>query len=184
MRRTAEWLLLPLFLLPIVVGIGLHLWAQHDYERRLDRVRADGAGTLARILAREENEDPRRRMWSHSAALTRQVTNPRWATTKVVTRLEWEGQTAYLFGAWSQEVARPTPTWVGAASYPAGLTAGGLSDAGVRLAVQTGETKAFTENEDDVAAAFRTLLEEPRLLLLSHTPLPAQTKLWLVRRWK
>ena len=183
MRRSAEWLLLPLFLLPFAAGIGLHLWAQADYDQRLEAVRRSGEATLRRMLSEDERRGGQARRAALEAATARigLVTS---VGRRDAVAFEVDGRRAWLRAAWPAQVSRPPGRWIGTALFPAGPTPEALADPGVRLALQTEGPPPQGVPEDPVSQAFRTLLEEPRPWLLRRTPLPAATKRYLVRRWR
>jgi len=177
-RRAAEWLLLPLFLLPLGVALGLHIWAQTDYDRQLQRYREGG---LAEVSAWQAAP--------HTRLLIEQAWSMQQARLFVLQRrsrpwhLRLGGTDLRVQVRWPRGMSAPSLLWRGAEYLPAGVSTAGLADPETRLALQLGQPEAVVEAQDAITRAFQVLLKEPRLLLLAQTALPATTKQYLVRRW-
>src|SRR5437870_711887 len=77
---------------------------------------------------------------------------------------------------------RPQPETLLAPVFAAGLRPAALADANVRLAVESGTPPARQEGADDGTVAFRDAIERPDAARLREAPLPASTKLYLLRR--
>ncbi len=174
MRRTAaEWLLVPVFALPVLAAAALLVWAREDYAARVEPYRREGE-TLARRWAARET--------GHVAWVAE-----RWAESLPRPQAETPGWVPFRHAAVSGfvrvETARPPQgPWVLAAERPAGLRAGALADAGVRIALETGLPAARHPAADEATVAFAEFVAAPVASRLRAAPLPAATKLYLLRR--
>lgn len=171
MRRPAtEWLLAPVFALPLVAAASLVLWARHDYLRRIEPYRGDGEAAARRWIARDE------------ARLA-------WLAGEIASALPQAAVPGYV------PVAHPlatvlvrvpgaptSSTWTVTSDYPGGVTPAGLADADARVAVETGTAAAREVPVDPGTAAFRDVLARRDLDALRTAPLPAATKLYLLDR--
>jgi len=73
--------------------------------------------------------------------------------------------------------------WRFTTRFPGGLAPGALAAPATRLAAETGRPPASLDAVDPHARRFAALLRKPDLAALRTAPLPAQTKLFLARRW-
>jgi signal transduction histidine kinase len=173
-RRFAEWLLVPLFLLPLL-GVG---WFCLDQRQRyLDEIAPffeDGAGEAAAWL---ERDPPRELRLSRFFAPGAPSLGP--AENQIPFALP-EGSGVVLL----DEHALGVEPWTFSAEYPVGLSAESLADPGVRIEVETGTAPAAAAPMDAGTTALIALGPAPDLDLLRAAPLPAMTKLFLVRQWR
>jgi signal transduction histidine kinase len=173
-RRIApEWLLVPVFALPLAAAGALVIWARHDYFAALRPFRDDGAALARRWIA----ADPARVAWAKQ----------RFAESVRIPGAADAGWIAFRHGAASGFVRAegaegPRAPWFLATGFPAGLTSAALGDANVRLAVEAGTPQSAHAGADPGTAAFRAILETRDLDRLRTAPLPAATKLYLLRR--
>ena len=177
MRSAAEWLVLPLFVLPLLLALGVHLWARAEHQRTLDRYRFDGAAEAARWL------DP-----NGGAAA--------WIPSRWSADLE----TLQAGRSPDQSVAFAHPTlrgrvdlgrhrltaapWRFVEGYPAGLAPAALTNPETRLRIETGAAPASLEGVDEATRAFRDLLTSRDLDRLRTAPLSVATKRYVVRTWQ
>jgi signal transduction histidine kinase len=172
-RGRPEWLVLPLFLLPLGVAAVLCLDARSRYEATMARARREG-----RDVAEEWLRDPTGgRGWARRFAedLGRLEAGP-----AVPLRFEplSPGDPPAL--AHCRGAGEP---WKFAARYPGSLPAIALRDPDVRLAVEAGTPPAALDCAEPEAKEFHALVEAPDLARLREAPLPAATKLFLARQW-
>jgi signal transduction histidine kinase len=172
-RLAPEGLLVPVFALPLAAAAGLVVWARHDYFARLRPYRDDGA-TLAR---RWIDADPARVAWAAQ----------QFAETVRLPGAGDEGWLAFRHSAVSGFVradglAGPREPWLLTTSFPAGLTSAALGDANTRLAIESGTPEGAHPGADAGTVAFRSILATRDLDGLRTAPLPAATKLYLLRR--
>ncbi len=178
MRARAEWLLLPLFLLPFVVAGALVVFAVDARKAELAAVRRDAP---ARVRA-----------W---------LTGPRgpaaWMPERVA-RAYQPGGSALGDETTTVPVRHPLGTprvrlgkqglgadpWRFAGALPAGLPGATLADPTTRLDLSTGKPAARIGGLDPATDALIGLLDTPDLARLRDAPLAAATKGWLLRRWR
>jgi signal transduction histidine kinase len=164
-RGRTEWLVLPLFLLPLGVAAVLCIEARARYRTEMARARRDGKGVAGAWLAASPlgGEGWVRRLEADAP-------EPRPAA-----RLHFEGVEAVTAGEGE---------WVFSDRYPGSLTPAALRDQQVRLAVETGMPPASLDGAEPEARLFKQLFEKPDLDLLRKARLPAATKLYLARHAK
>lgn len=164
-RGNSEWLLVPLFLLPLLAGGAFVLFARGAYVDAVRPYRDDGPRLAARWLAaRPEAADFLFREFERRH-------DPGDAGTPV----DLDG--------FPLRIAGPAgPAWTFSRSFPAGLTPAALAESKTRLAIETGAAPASAGAVDAGTAAFRTLLAAPDPALLRAAPLPPTTKRFLLRR--
>lgn len=164
---------MPVFALPLLSAAALALWSRHDYLARLATFRDDGA-----VLARRWiDADPARVAWAAQ----------QFAETIRIPGADDSGWIAFRHPAASgfvraEGAVGPHEPWLLTADFPAGLTAAALGDADARLAVESGTPEGAHPGADAGTAAFRTVLATHDLDRLRTAPLPAATKLYLLRR--
>jgi signal transduction histidine kinase len=172
-KSLSEWLLVPLFLLPFAVGGGLCWFAADAHERELAPYRY--AGEL------------QAKIWLRDTSTTAWMRNSFYDDV-----LEASGEDGWIDfthpgGDGRVRVdagAAGSGAWTLALRYPAGLLPEALSDAGIRLKIETGAAPAEIEGADAATLAFRDLYVERDLDRLRTAPLPASTKLFLLGRWR
>ena len=174
MRRLApEWLLVPVFALPLAAAAGLVLWARHDYFAGLRPYR-DGGSEIAR---RWIEADQGRVAWAAQ----------QFGETVKLPGADDAGWIAFRHPNVSGFVRAegspgPRAPWLLTRDFPAGLTAKALGDANVRLAIEAGTPEGAHSGADGGTHAFRAILETRDLEQLRTAPLPAATKLYLLTR--
>ncbi len=173
MRRGAsEWLLLPLFLLPLLLGAGFVAWSRAAYFRDLAPGRAGGERLADDWLRRA----PEKGEW-----LARRFGEVAGAAAE-------GGVPVVLDGFAAVVVPRPEglgdEPWTFTRVHPAGLTSTSLADGKTRLAVEAGAPPADAGTVDGATLAFRALLAGPDLQSLRDAPLPAAAKRFLLSRWR
>jgi signal transduction histidine kinase len=170
----AEWLLLPLFLLPVAVGIGALGLAAELHRREMDPYVRDGERRAeARLREPARSGDLARSLEGVAARLLE--SDRGWIG---FTHPGGPGQVRWPRGALGAE------PWVVTGGYASGLLPEALADAGIRLRVETGTAPGTVEGADPAAVAFRRLYLARDLDDLRTAPLPATTKRFLVRRWR
>jgi len=181
LRRAAEWLLLPLFLLPVGIAAGLHFWAGAAYRAELRGYREEGPARVQAWLREGGAGHDILGEFEGAHAQTLRRTSRSYVQTFRVTCGEATGQVRMRPDF---PHANGGLEWRLAESYPAGLRPDALTDARTRLAVETGRTPEVTEALDAPSREFLALLDSPEIRRLSRAQLPASTKLYLVRRWR
>lgn len=171
MRPKTEWLILPLFVLPLLLGLAFHLWASAAHERDLDVYRRHGAEQVIRLTAPGgaaadyvENWEAPGSLGGHPGAY-------------VPVRI---GTTTLRAWAWKFSDTRP---WTFDTVLPEGLAASALTDKAIRVKLETGTPPIDLLGPDHVARTFRKLLERPDLDALRQAVLPPATKRYIVERW-
>jgi signal transduction histidine kinase len=173
-RSFADWLLIPLFLLPLAAGGGFAIHARRVYLAEIEHYRKDGAAVAAQWLEDLPPGDLRL-----SRAFGGEDAGGLPAEQKVRFRLLGrEG------AVWFGPHALGSGAWVLSSEYPVGLPAKALADPAVRLAIETGKRPLDAATVDDGTDALSALWSAPDPELLRAAPLPAMTKLFLVRQWK
>ena len=125
-RSLADWLLLPLFLLPLLAGAGFSLDARHRYLEEIAEFSTNGEQVATKWLEAEPPGDLR--LDRILAAVRDQP-----ADQQVPFRLSgvegvvWLGQHSLGAGKWAFSN-----------EYPVGLSAESLKDSKVRIEVETG----------------------------------------------
>ncbi len=178
MRSLAEWLLLPLFLLPLLVGVGLGLWARERHRAEVERVRVGGAEVARRWLATPDG--PAAWMPAEAVAAFRPGRSLRGQEIDWIPFVHPTG----LGEVWLPGTALGRTPWVIHDAYPAGLTSDALADEDVRLRIEVGTTPVRVARVDEATTVLADLLDAPDLATLRQAPLPAATKLFLVSRWE
>jgi signal transduction histidine kinase len=173
MRRTLpEWLLLPLFLLPVVAGAVFCLYARASYRDDIEPYRRNGR-QMAEEWLREASPKPD---LGRTFDLVREH---RWPAEGLV-EFRWSGGSGSVF---LPDNFLGPEAWLLADEYPTGLSAAALGDPEVRIEIEKGTAPASLAGVDPGTVALRDLAGEPDLDRLRDAPLPAMTKLFLVRRW-
>lgn len=178
MRTTAEWLLLPLFLLPLVVAVGLVAWAGGMQDARHEAYRSDARDVV--------------RAW---------VTAPQgraaWMSERVARAFLPGGSglgddTDYVAVDHAEGAPRirlpghglGKRTWHVGRALPIGLPLTALADSELRLRLETGTPAAAIEGIDAATAELEALLDAPDLERLRRSGLPTATQAYLIRRWE
>src|SRR5262245_47684712 len=153
MRRTAsEWLLLPVFLLPLVAAAGLAVWAREDYFGRVETYRKDGA-----VLARRWLERDAGRVGWLAESFSASLPQPR---AGIAGWVPFRHPRASGFVR-ADGVPAQERTWEIGAEMPCGLTAVGLTDASARMAIEMGTPPARLPSADAGTVAFRQIAVSP-----------------------
>ncbi len=175
MRRSrAEWLVLPLALLPLVVAAVLCLLARSAYRAQPAPFLADGRAEAAAWLAGlADGGSALRRSFATDFGALPPPPGYRDVPFDVAGR---EGRVRLPEGPLSGAA------WHFTEHLPTGLSAAALGDAQVRLLVESGRPPAATDGVSPQARSFAGLLAGPTLAALRDAPLPASTKAFLVRR--
>ena len=169
MRSLAEWLVVPLLLLPVAAGAGLVLWAQDAHRRA--QAPYQGAGA-AEAWLREDGAAG----WMPDRVADLETRLPadlvccRHPTASAYLRVPCE--------------AMGTGGWVFSADLASPLTPAMLVEPGVRLALETGSAPVDIDGVAEGAAALRALLAAPDLGALRNAPLPPLTKRYVLGRWR
>ena len=180
MRRVAEWLLLPLFLLPVGVALGLHLWVGRVYEVELSRYESGSAGLARQWLAEGGAGHRLLRNFDQQQEYALRLSEPGYRAFHV----SLGARRGKVFIGLPRAFFHISPEWRLAETFPAGLTSDALADPQTRLALETGQPDAAFEGLDASSRAFVELLDSPEIRRLARESLPAATKLYLVRRWR
>lgn len=161
MRLRVEWLLLPLLVLPLLLALGVHLWASAAHERDLDAYRVRGHEQFVRLTsdptALPDLRDPSRR-----PGVTATI-----GTTRI--RVVVQGLDA--------------GTWNFAPDFPEGISAAALADDEMRMKLQTGTRPVSLPGVDEATRGLHGLLQERSLPALRIAQLPAATKRYVLERW-
>lgn len=159
-----EWLVLPLFLLPLLAAGALALFARSAFL-------ADARGwDLARVRAWIDEPDGPAREWADF--FVQRVQAP-------VGAIRVEGDRGPALVVFPRE-ALGDEMWRFSDRYPGGPSARMLADPAGRLALETG---AAPPVDDRAAATFAALLAKPDLTKLRVSLLPPGTKRFLAARW-
>jgi signal transduction histidine kinase len=163
----------PVFALPALAAAALVLWARHDYFARVDPYRRDGERAAVRWIDRDRD----RVGWIAS----------QFAESLPKPSAQDDGWEAFCHptgaGFVRTDGARaPQASWELSADYAKGLRPAALADANVRLAIETGAPSATQPGADAGTASFAALCTTPDAARLRSAPLPASTKLYLLRR--
>lgn len=176
-RPSPEWLLLPVFVLPLAVAATLAFVARSAYLGTLASYRRDGAAHARRWL-----DDPQVAAWTVSRfdGALRSATE------------DGAGWDAFRRGDLAGRVRRPGGTsggsapWILATDFAGGLTPAALADPNVRIAVEGGAPIAGQPGADAATAAFASFVSGPEAETstdrLRAAPLAAGAKLYLLRR--
>ena len=176
MRRVrAEWLLLPVFALPILLAAAALIVVHSEREGVRRSIRTGGADAARRWL----DEEPGNVAWlrtrfdqavARAVDVTPSVEFRRGDVTGRVLLTDAAGPPG------------PTVRWVIAPSFPGGLRASALQDASARIALETGGTIAQSVGADTQTVAFASFVRAPTVAALRLAPLPATTKRYLLGR--
>jgi len=164
-RARSEWILAPLFVLPLAGVVAFCLYIRADYRAELSEVRAGAPehsfelGGAARAFARAV---------AHAEATAR-------GTAEAVVERDGEPMRVRLRH-------RVPHRWVFRSGFAGGLTADAMADPQVRLDVETGVPPARLPALGERARVFRDLYDSPDLARLAAAPLPVESKLFLARR--
>lgn len=174
-RPSPEWLLAPVFVLPLVAAASIALWARHDYGVRMEPYRRDGAATAQRWIG--SARDDGRVAWLAERLVeatplpgTHEEGWVPFSTPQATGSIRIEGARGYA------DALRVTD------DYPAGLTAEALARPSARISAEAGNPAGRSDDVDPATAAFVSVLETRDLAKLRAAPLPASTKLYLLRR--
>lgn len=173
MRTFAEWLVIPLVILPLLVAIGLLLWAQDAHRRDLAPYRQNGA-EQARIWLEAAARDPDPGAGLRALTALDPSYDPRGIS------IEHPAGPARIVV--DEPMLGPAP-WRFVDAFPGGLRAMALADPAIRLQVEAGRSPAALDAVDEAALTFQRLLERTDLDALREAQLPRQTKAFLVDRW-
>jgi signal transduction histidine kinase len=170
-RLPPEALLAPVFALPVVVAVALLAWARADYFESLRRHAVGGEAAARRRL--EEFPNRVEGIGLEDLLPPPSATEDGWVPF----------QTPRRSGFVRARGARaPQAPWFVAEDYPAGLRPSAIADANVRLAIESGTPTARVDAVDVATRAFHEILATRDAALLRSAPLPATTKLYLLRR--
>lgn len=174
MRRLApEWLLAPVFVLPLAAAAATALVVRQSHAALLDAWRKDGAASAARWIA-SDPDGAAAVVLRFSRSLARPAaTDDGWVPFR---------HPAASGFVRAHAARSPQTTWDLAADFPGGLRPAGLADAAVRLTVEAGHPPATSPAADAGTVAFAALLATPDETRLRAAPLPAATKLYLRRK--
>jgi signal transduction histidine kinase len=176
-RGLAEWLVLPLFLLPILAGAAFVLYARSDYERRTGPYRDRGSGALQEWF--HSNPDRAEELRREFLLLCGPGGPASGDSDSLVPFRLDDARGRVRLGASSPLGREP---WTVTRDYPAGLTPAALSNPTVRFDLQRGLAPS-ADALDEAAVALRELALRPDRSGLRRAPLPASTKLHLLRSW-
>jgi signal transduction histidine kinase len=176
-KLPAEWLLLPLFLLPLI-PFWLGLEARSDYIETIENARRDGERVLREQLEQAPGgEDFWRGQLTGSYVFSSGIPFEIPDSAPLGSFLHRNG----MFAAPREIFEHP---WVCGDRRPVGLDPSALADSEVRLSVETGTAPIAQSGLDDATRQFADLLRgEPDLPRLRDVPLPAATKHFILRRW-
>jgi len=161
-RGRPEWLVLPLFLLPLGVAAVLCLEARGRYDARMARARREGKDLAeAWLQGSPGGGEGWVRRFAEDVAPRSPFATLRFGRVEALCAGEGE--------------------WVFSARYPGSLPPAALREEDVRLAVESGTPPASLACAEPGAKEFRDLLAKPDLDKLRTAPFPAATKLFLVR---
>ena len=171
MRSLAEWLVVPLLLLPIAAGAGLALWAEKAVRLAEAPYERDGPET-ARAWLRGGGAASwmPRHVTAQAASLPSDLVSCTHPTASARLRVLCD---ALGTARWSFEADLPSP-----------ITPAMLIQPGVRLALETGSAPIDVDGASGGALALRALLTTPDLDALRLAPLPPATKRYVLRRWR
>jgi signal transduction histidine kinase len=168
MRRGAsEWLVLPLFLLPVIAGAGFAFLARGAFLAETSRYGRDGERIAREWLAEEPAAGERLRRWFAD----------RIAPESAGVPFRLDG----FAGILADEA--PGEPWTFVRLWPAGLLPEALGDPEVRLSVEAGTPPSRAGPLDPGTEALARLLAGPDPAGLRTAPLPPALKLFLLRRW-
>lgn len=174
-RPSPEWLLAPVFVLPLAAAASIALWARHDYFARTDPYRNDGAARAERWIAAARDDGrvawlTERLVEATPAPGTHDEGWVPFRTPRTAGHVRVEGARGYADSVYVAD------------EYPAGLTAAALARPSARIAAEAGNPAGRSDDVDPQTAAFVSVLETKDLERLRRAPLPAATKLYLLRR--
>ncbi len=166
---------MPVFAIPLAAAASIALWARHDYFARIEPFVRDGAAVAQR--------------WITAARDDGRVA---WLTERLVEATPLPGthdegwlpfRSPQASGHVRVDGARgyADATFV-ADEYPAGLTSAALARPSARISAEAGNPAGRSDDVDPATAAFVAVLEKKDLARLRAAPLPAATKLYLLRR--
>ncbi len=173
-RSLADWLLVPLFLLPLLAGAGFCLDARHRYLEEIREYGSDGARIAVQWLAEG---------FPTAAEIHRSFAPGSVAFAPPEHRVRFrlgdrEG------AVWLGPHHLGGGEWILSREYPVGLSATALADPSVRLAIETGQPPIKAAEPDAATDDLADLWSTPDSDRLRIAHLPAMSKLFLVREWK
>jgi signal transduction histidine kinase len=172
-RPPTEWLLVPIFALPALAAAALVMTARLDYFALRRAWRANGETNAREWIARETG-----RVGWIASQFREALPTPTPADDG------WEAF-CHPTGAGFVRVdgARaPQAGWELGGDFATGLRPAALADANVRLAIESGHAPGGQPGVDAGTAAFVAISESPDASRLRNAPLPAATKLYLLKR--
>lgn len=173
-RSLADWLLLPLFLLPLAAGAGFCVDARQRYLGEIHEYTTDGARFATEWLADGWPTDAEiRHTFASDSAL--------FVAPEQRVRFRLGDRAGAV---WLGPHHLGTGEWILSREYPVGLTAAALADPTVRLAIETGQAPIEATDPDAATDSLAVLWSTPDTDRLCSAPLPAMTKLFLVREWR
>ena len=170
MRFRTEWLVAPLFLFPALFVGGFVWWSNAEFRRARAPYIQDGRAEAVRWLA-----DGGQAAWMKErvAAL---------AGERPPRGIHFEHPVAD--GIVRRGSYAPTEPWTFTDELASPLSPALLSDASVRLKLETGLPPADVDGAAHGAVALRDLLRNPDLDALRSAPLPPSTKRYVLERWR
>ena len=159
----SHWLLIPLFLLPFVVGAALAYLAHWDYRSRIARLPPESSIWIQRSL-----QEPRAISWRtvEQAQPAARLSGP------------FGGRLYLLDLPPGSGVPEEWSSWRLWSEYPEGPPAEALADPDRRIALELGSSDAPQPR----ATVFARLYRNPDLAALRDADLPAATKIYLLDR--
>ncbi|MEM8885837.1 MAG: HAMP domain-containing sensor histidine kinase [Planctomycetota bacterium] len=161
-RDPAAWLIVLLFALPLAICLGVAVWADGDYERRLQAVRDDPLRSIE--LAIESGFWRELGYRQTGADLLPAPDGRRWEL--------------YFGGEFEPRVHLGYRRWALGDVFPGGTDASKFADLDARLQLELGAPGVLSAR----AALFVRLCRQPDLELLRGCDLPAESKLFLLDR--
>ena len=171
MRPRTEWLILPLFAIPLLLALGLHLWASAAHEHDLDVYRVGGRSRLAAMTAPDGPGVAFIVDWKSRPALI--GVHRKFIPVRVGDRTHFRVAMAGL------DVKR----WNFAGTFPAGLSPTALADAETRMQIESGKSPQSLSATDEPTRALVGLMAQPSEAALRVAQLPAETKRYIAEHW-
>ncbi len=172
-RSRPEWLLAPLFVLPLAAVAAFCLYVRADYRTEIAAARAGGAEFTF------EHEGAVGKF----ADLVVDETRPGAMAEDVA--VDWNGMPVRVRmspGQHPEGAPRFPHRWVFCSDFPAALSPDAVANARVRLDIERGVPPARLEALGQRARLFRDLYAKPNLARLAAAPFPAETKRFLAGR--
>jgi signal transduction histidine kinase len=155
--------LLPLFLLPLVVGAALAAWADADYRSRMDATGRNSSAWIDRALS----DDKDGLFWGRAGS--------GWPQGQLTIR---PGRRPHSLSVSAPDIDIEWGHWIIGKSFPEGPRAADLADPSRRMELELGSS----DSPQPRAELFARLFREPDLDTLRGADLPASTKLYLLDR--